>query len=266
MAGGQSVHILLMKDDAGQAQLAQRTLVRAGYTVEVVGNGATGLVLAATGAYDVLLVDYHMPGTGGLEVLQTLAAGGTFPPTIMVTGHGDEAVTVEAMKLGASDYLVKDVEVQYLTLLPTVVARVLCQHHLLEEKRQAEEALQQHLEWLDTTLTSIDDAVLTTDPAGTITFLNPVAAHLTGWSILEACGQPPPADLTRMTQRQDGLFPVAEITALIDGRTVIPAHGSREMPIWGVRFGEMGGGGPSGEAMVRDVLRRLIDYLQAIQQ
>ena len=167
MAGGQSVHILLMKDDAGQAQLAQRTLVRAGYTVEVVGNGATGLVLAATEAYDVLLVDYHMPGTGGLEVLQTLAAGGTFPPTIMVTGHGDEAVAVEAMKLGASDYLVKDVEVQYLTLLPTVVARVLCQHHLLEEKRQAEEALQQHFEWLDTTLTSIDDAVLTTDPAGT---------------------------------------------------------------------------------------------------
>jgi PAS domain-containing protein len=71
-----------------------------------------------------------------------------------------------------------------------VVARVLRQHYLLEEKRQAEEALQQHLEWLDTTLASIDDAVLTTDPAGTITFLNPMAAHLTGWSALEACGQP----------------------------------------------------------------------------
>src|SRR5437660_7049473 len=108
----------------------------------------------------------------------------------MVTGHGDEAIAVEAMKLGASDYLVKDVEGQYLTLLPVVVARVLRQHHLLEEKRQAEEALQQHLEWLDTTLASIDDAVIATDPAGTITFLNPVAARLTGWSVLEACGQP----------------------------------------------------------------------------
>lgn len=78
--------------------------------------------------------------------------------------------------------------------------------------------------------------------------------------------QPPPADLTRITQRHDGRFPVDEITALIDGRTVLPAHGSREMPIWGVRFGEMGGGGPAGEAVVRDVLRMLIDYLQAIQQ
>jgi len=78
--------------------------------------------------------------------------------------------------------------------------------------------------------------------------------------------QPPPTDLTRITQRHDGLFPVAEITAIIDGRTIILAHGSRVMPIWGARFGEMAGGGPAGEAMVHDVLRMLIDYLQAIQQ
>ena len=78
--------------------------------------------------------------------------------------------------------------------------------------------------------------------------------------------QPSPADLTRITQRHDGVFPVAEITAIIDGRTIILAHGSREMPIWGARFGEMAGGGPAGEATVHDVLRMLIDYLQAIQQ
>jgi hypothetical protein len=53
--------------------------------------------------------------------------------------------------------------------------------------------------------------------------------------------------------------------AAIDGRTVIPAHGSREMPIWGARFSEMGGGGPAGETVVQDVLRLLLDYLQAIQ-
>jgi mono/diheme cytochrome c family protein len=78
--------------------------------------------------------------------------------------------------------------------------------------------------------------------------------------------QPPPADLTRIAQRHDGLFPVAEITAAIDGRTIIPAHGSREMPIWGARFGEMGGGSPAGETVVQDVLRLLLDYLHAIQQ
>ena len=56
-------------------------------------------------------------------------------------------------------------------------------------------------------------------------------------------GRPPPTDLTHITQRHGGRFPVAEIAAYIDGRTVVLAHGSREMPIWGERFGEMVGGG-----------------------
>src|SRR4029450_4863319 len=133
------VRILVIDDDAGQARLAQRTLQRAGYAVEVAGDGDTGLALAAMGLYDVLMVDHHMPGKGGLEVLRTLALRGTLPPTIMVTGHGDEAVAVEAMKLGAGDYVVKDVDGRYLTLLSTVVARVLHQQRLLVEKQQAEE-------------------------------------------------------------------------------------------------------------------------------
>jgi len=78
--------------------------------------------------------------------------------------------------------------------------------------------------------------------------------------------QPPPADLTRIALRYDGIFPVDKVTALIDSRTVLPAHGSRAMPIWGERFGEMAGGGPASEAVVHKVLRILIDYLQAIQQ
>ena len=76
----------------------------------------------------------------------------------------------------------------------------------------------------------------------------------------------PPADLTRLAQRRGGHFPVAEIAAFIDGRTSVPAHGSREMPIWGERFGEMGGGGSVGEEVVRGNLLVLIEYLQAIQQ
>jgi mono/diheme cytochrome c family protein len=78
--------------------------------------------------------------------------------------------------------------------------------------------------------------------------------------------QPPPADLTRIAQRRGGHFPVAEIAAFIDGRTAVPAHGSREMPIWGERFGEMGGGGSVGEEVVRGNLLVLIEYLQYLQQ
>src|SRR2546430_9106398 len=71
MSSGRPVRILIMEDDAGQARLAQRTLERAGYAVEVAGDGDTGLALYATGVYDVLMVDHQMPGKGGLEVLRT---------------------------------------------------------------------------------------------------------------------------------------------------------------------------------------------------
>jgi mono/diheme cytochrome c family protein len=78
--------------------------------------------------------------------------------------------------------------------------------------------------------------------------------------------QTPPADLTRIAQRRGGDFPVAEIRAYIDGRIGVPAHGRREMPVWGERFEEMVGGGSLGEASARNKLQILIEYLQAIQQ
>jgi mono/diheme cytochrome c family protein len=76
----------------------------------------------------------------------------------------------------------------------------------------------------------------------------------------------PPPDLTRIAQRRGGNFPDAEIAAQIDGRTVVPAHGSRDMPIWGVRFAEKSGGDDVGEEAVRGHLVVLINYLKTIQR
>jgi DNA-binding response OmpR family regulator len=143
------IRLLVMEDDPGQARLVQRALQRAGYRVDLAHDGETGLALHQAQPYDLLIVDHQMPGTGGLEVLHTLVAQGEPPPTIMVTGHGDEAIAVEAMKLGAGDYMVKDVEGRYFTLLPTVIERVLSQQRVLLEKRQAETALQQTLDELE---------------------------------------------------------------------------------------------------------------------
>jgi DNA-binding response OmpR family regulator len=137
MVAGAPIRLLVMEDDPGQARLVQRALQRAGYRVDLAHDGAAGLTLHKAQSYDLLIVDHQMPGTGGLEVLRTLVAWGEPPPTIMVTGHGDEAVAVEAMKLGVGDYMVKDVEGRYFTLLPTVIERVLSQRRVLMEKRQA---------------------------------------------------------------------------------------------------------------------------------
>jgi two-component system sensor histidine kinase/response regulator len=132
------LRILYMEDDPGVARLVQKRLQRAGYVVAIARDGEEGLTMYAPGTYDLLMVDQSMPVHDGLDVIRFLASRDSLPPTVMITGAGSETIAVEAMKLGARDYIVKDVEGGYLELLPTVIAQVLAQQRLLEEKQQAE--------------------------------------------------------------------------------------------------------------------------------
>lgn len=76
----------------------------------------------------------------------------------------------------------------------------------------------------------------------------------------------PPADLTRIAQRRGGQFPDAEVAAFIDGRRTVPAHGSRDMPVWGERFSEQFGSDTIGQEIVQGHLLILVDYLKSIQE
>jgi mono/diheme cytochrome c family protein len=75
-----------------------------------------------------------------------------------------------------------------------------------------------------------------------------------------------PTDLTRMAERRKGEFPMDEIAKLIDGRDLPAAHGSREMPVWGERFGRYFEGDPAREQVIRGQVLMLLVYLQSIQK
>lgn len=83
-----------------------------------------------------------------------------------------------------------------------------------------------------------------------------------------------PTDLTAISKNNDGVFPLLEVFQIVDGRTVIGAHGVRqtegwEMPIWGARYRAEAGSkfGPyGGEQAVRARILELVFYIQAIQQ
>src|SRR5215813_6980432 len=86
-------------------------------------------------------------------------------------------------------HYMQEMPAEVMTAVRVAIRETRSPHHsLLAEKWQAEEALQRHLEWLHVTLASIADAVMATDHAGTMTFMNPVAAALTGWPAQEAVG------------------------------------------------------------------------------
>lgn len=72
-------------------------------------------------------------------------------------------------------------------------------------------------------------------------------------------------DLTRLFQRRGNRFPAAEIREVIDGRSVVIAHGTRYMPVWGYEFWVEEGGDVVAEEEARIMIDRLVNYLESIQ-
>lgn len=138
------LRILVMEDDSGMARLAQKRLTKAGFEVTLAANGEEGLALYDPELFDVITVDQHMPVCDGLGVIRRLAERGPLPPLIMVTGTGSEAIAVEAMKMGARDYIIKDVDNYYLELLPTVIQQVWEQCQMEQQKREADRMLRSY--------------------------------------------------------------------------------------------------------------------------
>lgn len=99
---------VLVADDDPQMQLAiNASLARAGYDVAVVGNGAQALELLEQEPFDVVISDQRMPGLTGQELLAALQQRATQVPFIMITAHGTITQAVEAMQLGAADFITK---------------------------------------------------------------------------------------------------------------------------------------------------------------
>jgi diguanylate cyclase (GGDEF)-like protein/PAS domain S-box-containing protein len=172
------LRILLMEDDAGLARLCQKSLEKAGHVVDHAADGEQGLVLCEKNAYDLLAVDHVMPVYDGLEVIRRLALRGPLPPIIMITGAGNERIAVEAMKLGAYDYVVKDTEAVYLDLLPAVIDRAIRQRRVEEHFRLAAKVFE-----------SAAEGIVIADSRAQVVSVNQAFTAITGYAPEEVVGK-----------------------------------------------------------------------------
>lgn len=173
------IHILYMEDDVAQARLVKKRLEHGFCQVDLAGNGAEGLELVARGSYDLVLVDYRMPVMDGLEVLRRLKEQDQAPPAVMLTGHGSEKLAVQAMKLGAFDYLVKDGDLGFLELLPMVIDQVLKRQQLLAEREEMLKEVRESEERYRKLVELSPDGIVV-HCAGRFVFLNPAGAEILG--------------------------------------------------------------------------------------
>jgi two-component system response regulator AtoC len=100
------VRVLVVDDKENMLKLFARILAE-GYRLTTAADGARALSLVATEEFDVVVTDIRMPGAGGFEVLEAVKARAPSTEVIMMTGYGTIADAVQAMKLGAYDYLEK---------------------------------------------------------------------------------------------------------------------------------------------------------------
>ncbi len=109
--------VLFIDDDEGLCALVRRGLGREGIEVVTAPDGESGLKLIAEQEFDAVSVDLNMPGLSGIDITERINAMPQHPPVVVVTGAQDSRMAVAALKAGAFDYLVKDVQGEFVYLL-----------------------------------------------------------------------------------------------------------------------------------------------------
>lgn len=210
--------ILYVEDDPGLARLLQKSLSRKGYVVDLAADGESGLAQLERQAYALLLIDYNMPDLSGTDVLRRLAEKDGFPPTIMVTGNGDERVAVEAMKLGATDYVIKDAELNYLELLPPILEQVLERQRLIRERETMLATIRENEERYRKLVELSPDGIAVS-LGERIEFINPAGALLLGGGDIQSLVGTPIIDIVHPEHRPVFLQQLELITL---GRERVP--------------------------------------------
>jgi two-component system phosphate regulon response regulator PhoB len=113
-------HILVVEDEAALAELIRYNLAAEGLRVTIAGTGEDAELIVSEDAFDLVVLDWMLPGMSGLEFCRRLRKGGATKaiPIIMLTARGEETDRVRGLSTGADDYVVKPFSV------PEILARV----------------------------------------------------------------------------------------------------------------------------------------------
>ena len=169
-----NVKILLVDDDSDYRRLVKMALQRATglvqLAIETAENLAETLDCLKNNSFDLVLLDLGLPDSSGIETFNAVHRLHPRIPIIMLTGLEDQQVSIEAIKKGASDYLVKGANSFTDILVRTILYAL--------ERKQTEETLQISERNFRTLINQSADATLVIDKCGIILFANPAAQTL----------------------------------------------------------------------------------------
>lgn len=174
-----SIRILIIEDDHEQASFLFEFLTGlkdeiASFEAETADHLASGLRELGQGGYDIVLLDLNLPDSQGIETFIKVASQAPKLPIIPLTGSGDQRLALEAMSLGAQDYLVKG------TFSAGILTRTIL--YALERKRLIGQ--------LEDLITKNVDGMVVVDSAGWVRQVNPAAEIILGMKAELLVGRP----------------------------------------------------------------------------
>ncbi len=102
--------VLLVEDDAEMSEIIRHTLASRGFVVQAASNGREALDLLRVNKYDVIVLDWMLPGLSGVDVASSLRKAGNSTPILMLTAKNTDEDTETGLDAGADDYLCKPFE------------------------------------------------------------------------------------------------------------------------------------------------------------
>ncbi len=177
------MRILYLEDDPGDYQLVKRRLDSdlLGTSITWVRDSRQFEHALRAGKFDVILSDFAVPGADGMSNLRSAQLLAPSTPLIVVSGTIREDTAIEAVRVGAADYILKDNTKRLAVAIETAVRA----SHLGQEKRDAERKIRQQANMLD----QAHDAIVITDLLGKITYWSSGAERVLGWPKPEAIGK-----------------------------------------------------------------------------
>jgi PAS domain S-box-containing protein len=164
-----AINALIVEDDSDDAELLARKLRDAGYEVHWTRVETEPDFLAALRTpLDIIFSDFSMPRFGGLRAIELLRASGLDVPLILVSGAVGEEVAVEAMRVGATDYLLKDRTAR----LASAVHRALDDARLRAERQRTQEALRDRDQRLRSIIDNTMDGITVISADGRVSEMN----------------------------------------------------------------------------------------------
>ena len=136
--------ILIVEDEPKMRRLLELNLGEEGFTTHAAADAEAGLQILNREKIDLVLTDFQLPGMNGFDFLRAVKRANASIPIVMMTAYGTVEMAVEAMKIGASDYVLKPFSLEEMVL---VIRKELSTHQLREENRSLREALGQRYQY-----------------------------------------------------------------------------------------------------------------------